>query len=159
MLQLQRKLCTDQIAALRIIIEQCRVEHYIVPNFIDFQMAFDSVDRGTIWKLLDHYGVPDLYIKLIQQLYDNAGCQVIHKGKLTDTFTIQTGVRQGCMLSPMIFLNVVDWFMRQTTMNSNTGIKWNLTEFLEDLDFADDLCLKSQSNSKVLFKEPEPFGY
>ena len=144
------KSCTDQIATLRIIIEQSlEWNSTLYLNFIDFQKAFDSVDRGTIWKLLEHYGIPDLFIKLIQQLYNNAECQVIHNGKLTEPFTIQTGVRQGCMLSPMIFLIVVDWIMRQTTRNNNTGIKWTLTEFLEDLDFADDLCLTSQNQQHM----------
>ena len=142
----QDRSCTDQIATLRIIIEQSlEFQSTLYLNFIDFQKAFDSVDRNTIWKLLENYGIPDIFISLIQQLYDdNAECQVIHNGKLTEPFSVKTGVRQGCMLSPMIFLIVVDWIMRETTKDSNTGIKWTLTSYLEDLDFADDLCLMSQ---------------
>ena len=115
-----------------------------VPNFIDFRQAFDSVDRETIWQLLHHYGIPQSFITLIQQLYEGATCQIIHNSKLTEDFEVRTGVRQGCMLSPMIFLLVVDWVMHQTTKTGKTGIQWSLTQFLEDLDFADDLCLMSQ---------------
>ena len=113
-------------------------------NFIDFRQAFNSVDRETIWQLLHHYGIPQSFITLIQQLYEGATCQIIHNSKLTEDFEVRTGVRQGCMLSPMIFLLVVDWVMHQTTKTGKTGIQWSLTQFLEDLDFADDLCLMSQ---------------
>jgi hypothetical protein len=54
------------------------------------------------------FGFPPKFINIIRQLYENATCQVIHDGKLKETFTIQTGVRQGCILSPTIFLMVID---------------------------------------------------
>ena len=52
--------CTDQIATQRIIIEQSqewRTPLYV--NFLDYEKAFDSVDRTTLWKLLRQYGVPE----------------------------------------------------------------------------------------------------
>ena len=128
----------------------CKRNKILTQLYLYFQKAFDSVDQSTNWKLLQHYGVPDTFISLIQQLYDDdAACQVIHNGKLTDPFSVQTGVRQGCMLSPMIFLMVVDWIMRESTKDSRTGIKWNLISYLEDLDFADDLCLMSQKQQHM----------
>ena len=33
-------------------------------NFIDFEKAFDSVDKETLWKLLRHYGVPEKIISI-----------------------------------------------------------------------------------------------
>lgn len=144
------KSCTDQIATLRIIIEQSlEWQSTLYLNFIDFKQAFDSVDRETIWQLLRHYGIPPEFTTLIQQLYEGATCQVVHNGKLTRNFEVKTGVRQGCMLSPMIFLLVVDWVMRQATKSGKTGIQWSLNQFLEDLDFADDLCLLSQKHQHI----------
>ena len=50
--------CADQIASLRIIVEQSlEWNSPLYINFIDYE-AFDSVDRETMWKLLRHYGVP-----------------------------------------------------------------------------------------------------
>ena len=51
--------CTEQIFALRNIIEQS-LEHQknLVINFIDFKKAFDSVHRPSLWKILKHYGIP-----------------------------------------------------------------------------------------------------
>jgi len=143
----QDRSCTDHIATMRIIIEQSlewQTPLYTV--FVDFQKAFDSVDRNVIWSLMHHYGFPPKFVTIIQQMYEDATCQVIHDGKLTEPFTVQTGVRQGCLLSPTIFLMVVDWVMRQSTVGQKTGIQWTLTTQLEDLDFADDISLLSHKH-------------
>nr|KAG5698293.1 hypothetical protein BaRGS_016995 [Batillaria attramentaria] len=92
---------------------------------------------------MSHYGFPPKFVNIIQQLYEDATCQVIHDGKLTEPFTVRTGVRQGCILSPTIFLMVVDWVMRQATDGKRTGIQWTFSKQLEDLDFADDIALLS----------------
>ena len=134
--------CTDHIATMRIIIEQSL--EWLTPLytvFVHFQKSFDSVDRDVIWRLMYHYGFPPKFVAIIQQLYEDATCQVIHDGKLTEPFSVQTGVRQGCLLSPTIFLMVVDWVTRQSTAGQRTGIQWTLTKQLEDLDFADDISL------------------
>nr|KAG5707117.1 hypothetical protein BaRGS_011828 [Batillaria attramentaria] len=129
---------------MRIIIEQSlEWQTPLYSTFVDFQKAFDSVDREVIWKLMSHYGFPPKFVNIIRQLYEDATCQVIHDGKLTEPFTVRTGVRQGCILSPTIFLMVVDWVMRQATDGKRTGIQWTFSKQLEDLDFADDIALLS----------------
>ncbi|VDP55100.1 unnamed protein product [Schistosoma margrebowiei] len=51
--------CTDQIVTLRIIVEQSiEWNSSLHINFIDYEKAFDSMDRTTLWKILRHYGVP-----------------------------------------------------------------------------------------------------
>ena len=55
--------CPDPIATLRIIIEQSlewKASLYI--KIIDFEKAFDRVDRGSLWvKIMRHYGIPNEY--------------------------------------------------------------------------------------------------
>ena len=61
----QERSCTDQIATLRIIIEQSlewNTGLYLV--FVDFEKAFDSVDRDVIWQILWHYGVPEKIVNV-----------------------------------------------------------------------------------------------
>ena len=79
--------CTDQIATLRIIIEQSqewRTPLYVY--FLDYEKAFDSVDRTTLWKLLRHYGVPEKLVSLIRKSYDGKSCKVVSGKQLTDSF-------------------------------------------------------------------------
>ena len=50
-------------------------------------------------------------------------------------------MRQGCLLSPLIFLVVLDWVAKNAYEGKRWGLQWTLTQRLEDLDYADDLCL------------------
>ena len=136
--------CIDQIFALRNILEQCtEYNEQIHLNFIDFKKAFDSLHREAIWKILKKYGLPDKMIRLIKLFYLNYECSVILGDKLSDWFSVETGVRQGCILSPILFLITIDYVMRQTC-DRPRGIQWTLFKHLEDLDFADDLALISR---------------
>jgi len=142
--------CADQIATLRIIIEQSlewNTSVYI--NFVDYEKAFDSVNRETLWQLLRHYGIPNKMVNLIKNSYDGICCRVLHEGQLTRQFEVKTGVRQGCLLSPFLFLLVIDWIMMTTTRQRRNGIQWTLWEQLDDLDFADDLALLSHTKQQM----------
>ena len=88
-------------------------------------------------------------------------CQVIHNTNLSSPFSVTTGVRQGCLLSTVIFSLVVAWVFNQT-MYQPRGLQWTFVKTLEDLDFADDIGLlshffkhiqeKSQRLSKLHYK-------
>ncbi|VDO81719.1 unnamed protein product [Schistosoma margrebowiei] len=116
--------CTDQIAILRIVVEQLvEWNSSLYINFIDYEKAFDSVDRRTLWKLLRHYGVPEKIANIIRNSYDGLQCKVVHGGQLTDAFQVRTGVRQGCLLAPFHFLLVIDWIMKTSTSERQHGIQ------------------------------------
>ena len=70
-------------------------------------------------------------------------------GQTSDWFKVRTGVKQGCVKSGFLFLLAIDWVMRQTTDQCNTGIRWRLMEKLEDLDFADDIVLASTTINQM----------
>ena len=142
--------CTDQIATLRIILEQSvEWNSPLYVNFIDYEKAFDSVDRQSIWKLLRHYGVPEKVTNIIRNSYEGLTCRVIHGQQLTDAFQVRTGVRQGCLLSPFMFLLAIDWVMKTSTAQKRNGIQWTPWTQLDDLDFADDLALLSHTKHQM----------
>jgi hypothetical protein len=55
-------------------------------------------------------------------------------------FSVKSGVRQGCIMSRILFLVVIDWIQRQATSDKRRGIQWAMFSRLENLDFADDLA-------------------
>ncbi|PFX30974.1 hypothetical protein AWC38_SpisGene4217 [Stylophora pistillata] len=54
-------------------------------------------------------------------------------------FKIKTGVKQGCNMSGLLFILVVDWVIRNTLKGGHTGIRRKFTTKIEDLDLADDI--------------------
>jgi hypothetical protein len=125
----------DQIAILRIILEQSLEGNSpLFINFVDYENAFDSLDMETLWKLLAHYGIPDKLTNVIRNSYEGMTCRVVHGGQIPDSFEVKTGVRQGCLLSPFLFLLAIDWTMKTSTAGKRNGIQWTLWTQLEDLD-------------------------
>ncbi|KAI0235174.1 hypothetical protein LSAT2_014355 [Lamellibrachia satsuma] len=152
----QDRSCTDQIATLRIIVEQSiEWNSSLYINFVDYEKAFDSVDRETLWKVLRDYGVPKKLVNMIKNSYEEMSCRVIHEGQLTKNFEVMTGVRQGCLLSPFLFILVIDWVMKTATKEKRNGIQWTMLTQLDDLDFADDLALLSHSHRQMHDKTTE----
>lgn len=82
--------------------------------YIDLAKAYDSVDRTTLWKVLELYGVPRKLVDLLTDLHDGTEACVRHAGGLSDWFPITTGVRQGCVIAPMLFNVYMDIIMRTT---------------------------------------------
>ena len=141
--------CLDNIFILRTIIEQTnewKSSMYI--NFIDFEKAFDSIHRESLWQILHQYGIHRKLIEMIKEMYNGFKCAVRHEGELTDWFLITSGVRQGCILSPLLFLIAIDWLMRRVTKHQR-GIQWGLMDVLEDMDFADDISLFSHTQQHM----------
>ncbi len=138
---------TEWIFTLRNIIEQsAEWQRQLHVNFIDSEKAFDSVHRDSLWHILRAYGIPNHMVKLIKSFYNNYnGCV----GGSGIWFEVTTGVRQGCVMSALLFNLVIDWVMRRTTETGHTGIRWTIFSTLEDLDFADDLALISHTNQHM----------
>ncbi|VDP79349.1 unnamed protein product [Schistosoma curassoni] len=61
----------------------------------------------------------------------------------------KTGVRQGRLLPPFLFLLMTNWIMRTSTSGEKHGIQWTARMQLDDLDFADNLVLLSQTQQQM----------
>jgi len=94
-----------------------------------------------------NYGIPSKIISLVKNTYEGTNCRILHEGDLTESFSVKSGVRQGCLL-----LLAVDWIMKETTTGSRNGIQWTLVDQLEDLDFADDLALLAHTHTQMQAK-------
>jgi len=67
---------------------------------------------------------------------------------MSEMFDILTGVQQGCILSPFLFLIVIDFVMKKTVNGRDYGITWG-SEKLADLDFAYDLALLCNTKEEL----------
>jgi hypothetical protein len=93
---------TDQIAALRLFLDKSweyDINQYIC--FLDLEKAFDRVPRQKIWEVLYSSGVDPKLLDAIKSTYRNQRSSVLG-GKIY--FTVKTGVRQGSVLSPLLFI-------------------------------------------------------
>ena len=73
---------TEQVFILRNIIEQANEwQATVYVNFIDFEKAFDSVHRYSLWIIMQKYGIPEKIIRIIQLFYVDFQCAVENQGE------------------------------------------------------------------------------
>ncbi len=109
--------------------------------YVDFHSAFDSVDRQSLWLLLHARGVPQKLIDLLEDLYSNTTIYV--KASMSEWFEVKSGVRQGCIIAPCLFLEPMDWIMCRTVHRGLLGLTLG-HEVFTDLDFADDVSILAE---------------
>jgi len=71
--------------------------------FADLRAAFDNVDRDLLWKILRKMKIKEGLIKRIEKIYERTEVQIRTGGIIPERFETRKGVRQGCVLSPLLF--------------------------------------------------------
>jgi len=99
-------------------IEQCQSLYAV---FVDFSKAFDTVNRQTLWKVLEFYGCPERLINIIRLFHDGIKGKVTIGGSTSETFAINHGVKQGCILAPTLFILYLTAVL-ETSSNLNKGV-------------------------------------
>ncbi|CAH1239030.1 Hypp5694 [Branchiostoma lanceolatum] len=134
-----KRSCAEQIFTLRRIIEKCsELQAPLAISFIDFSKAFDSIHRPSLWNIMHSYGIPSRLISAVKQIYADSKCCVRTGEGYSGWFEVVSGVRQGCVLSPILFAMAIDWVLGKAT--KERGIQWVQETKLADLDFADDIA-------------------
>ena len=99
----------DQINTLRIVVEQSlEYRSQLDMIFGDFERAFDALKHTVIWQTLAEQGVSTKLVNIIKELYNKSTCQVIYRNRKSESIPLRNGVKQGCVLSPLLFNNVLD---------------------------------------------------
>ena len=98
----------------------CKKKGKIYVCFVDFQKVFDSVHRDKLWNVLKTVGVKGNLFKVVKDMYKCVKACVKVNDDYTDYFNCRIGLKQGCLLSPMILSIFVNDF---AVMIQNSGIK------------------------------------
>ena len=111
--------------------------------FIDFKQAYDSIHRESLWNIMTEMGIPNKLINLVKVCYRNSkSCVQVGRSR-TEAFEVNTGLRQGCLLSPMLF-NMVLEKVKRSTQDMYRGVDIGIAN-IQMLAFADDVDVTEQN--------------
>ena len=156
----------DQLWVVRQVVE--RATEYRTPLylcFVDLTKAYDSVNRQAMTAVLKEYGVPQQLVEIIGDLHTGTHCQVRTAGGTSEEFEVNTGVRQGCVLSPLLFNCVMDKILKEATENLGGGLHIQYTTeggvflsyrdktpaaaCIQDVLYADDLAMVAETREEM----------
>ena len=93
----------DVIFVARQLQEKCREQHQdLYLTFVDLTKAVDTVNRD-LWNILRKFGCPPTFIAMLQQFHTGMCAQVVMARSQSSSFPFEVGVKQGCVLAPIIF--------------------------------------------------------
>ena len=109
--------------------------------FVDLKKAFNQVPREVICFALKQKGVPEYLVNGVMSLYKDCKTAVSVDGELSSSFSVKVGVHQGSVLSPLLFIMVMDVLTEDVRDGS-----------LMELLYADDVVLCGESLNDVMDK-------
>ena len=109
--------------------------------FIDLEKAFDRVPRDVIWWAMRKLGIDKWLVRLVQSMYKDVRSRVRVCGGYTEEFGVGVGAHQGSVLSPLLFIIVLEALFREF----RTGCPWELL-------YVDDLMISAGSKEELLVK-------
>ena len=131
--------------------------------FIDYQKAFDTIWRAGLWSKLMREGIGGKFLNVIKDMYNKSKSCVLQNGKMSGYFSSFAGVRQGEILSPLLFafyINDLENFLKSkniTSLSTLKDISHDVSNLLETdlqlylelltLFYADDTILMSETAS------------
>ena len=109
--------------------------------FVDLEKAFDRVPRDVIWWAMRKLGIDEWLVCLVQSMYKDVRSRVRVGDGYSEEFGVGVGVHQGSVLSPLLFIIVLEALSREF----RTGCPWELL-------YADDLMSSAESMEELLVK-------
>jgi hypothetical protein len=126
-------------------IERQLLEKYIAAKkdlwlaFVDLEKAFDRVPRDILWWSLRELGVEESIVRVVKSMYVGSTTAVKLRNGVSERFEVKVGVHQGSVLSPLLFIIVLEALTRKC----RRGLPYELL-------FADDLILMAESKELLL---------
>jgi hypothetical protein len=109
--------------------------------FVDLEKAFDRVPRNVVWWSLRRLGVEEWLVNVIKVMYADITTTIKMREGESSAFTVNVGVHQGSVLSPLLFIAVLE----ALSLHFREGLPWELL-------YADDLVLLAESEEELMEK-------
>ena len=130
---------TEQIFNLRIICEKyLQHQQDLYHVFINFKKTLDRVWHAALWATMNKYNISTNLIRVIKNLCDKATSVVLFNSNIGDWFRTTVGVRQGCLLSPILFNIFLERIMTDA-VEDHEGTASIGCRTITNLRFADDI--------------------
>ena len=139
---------TDMLFVLQNLIEKVNnTDSELLITFIDYSKAFDSVDHNHLFNTMSLLGFPGHLVQLLASLYTNQQATIRWDNNKCDFFTIERGVRQGCILLPHLFSLYTEQVMREADID---GLGFSIAgRNITDLRYADDTALLADNPTSM----------
>ena len=116
--------------------------------FLDLKKAYDTLDRGRTIAILKGYGIGRNILSIIKRIWDMDTMVPKQAGFYGESFSAGRGVRQGDILSPMIFNIVVDAVIRESEVQISES-RGQQRRTVDALFYADDGALMGEDAMEV----------
>lgn len=124
-------------------------EGKVYAMFVDFKAAFDNVNRKKLWEILKEKEIEKGLIRRLEKIYESTKMAVRTKEGLSNSFEVKKGVRQGCVLSPLLFnlyIANVDRYMKRKGLG---GVPLGKNR-IWSLAYADDTVLLVKNREALI---------
>ena len=110
--------------------------------FIDYRKAFDSVDRSKMWEILQKHDINGKMLRTIKSISTSVLSNVKCNNDNTDYFRYPNGIREGCIMSPLLFSYLEQEITNEIRRRGENGIQlFPGAAEIAILLFADDIIL------------------
>ena len=112
-------------------------------GFLDISKAFPSVFQDGLWYKLRKIGIDGRMWRVVRDLYRVSECAVRVNGVADDFYRDEVGLREGCVLSPLLFSLYINGMAKEIT---DRGDGWMVGgRKISLLMFADDVAIIARS--------------
>ena len=121
---------------------------------LNMENAFDRVKLSFVYSVLHSFGFRPAFINLIKACTNKPWIAPLVNGRPTNFFQATRGLRQGCPLSPFLYILMVDSLSRKLTSGKNNGITLGITsavgvEAINHALFTNDTLLLGGASLKM----------
>ena len=141
--------CSDALIILyNLYIRYCKHgNRYMYGCFVDFRKAFDTIPRDILFQKLRLHNISGKFYNSLKNLYSHDFACISVGEKLTTPFRINQGVRQGCILSPLLFNIFLSDLPHCLNDGDTRPVSINVSNKLNSLIWADDLLILSETET------------